>query len=502
MQADFYNHPVSQIELAETHISLVFLTGDFAYKVKKPVNFGFLDFTQLNRRKYYCEEELRLNGRLAADIYLDVVTITESNGKLQLNGQGDIVEYAVRMRQFDTHGLFSQLINGNSITLQHIDALAERLARFHSTIQVSASDAQFGRANAVIYPVNQNFNILQSLLTSAQQLETLRHLQQYSTRLYHALSTTLNQRKQTGHIKECHGDLHLGNIALSNGEIIIFDGIEFNDSFRWIDTMSDIAFLVMDLQDHHHDDYAAHFLNRYLELSGDYAGLAVLRFYKLYRAMVRAKVAALRMQQEDPNSTDYTCAQQQLQNYLDLATRHTRPSTPFIAITHGVSGTGKSWLAQQLADVTSAIIIRSDKERKRLFSDTTDNLYTADITNQVYDHLLVLADNIIQYGFSVIIDATFLEQGHRQRFQQLASTLHTPFHILNCHADTILLEQRIKQRQTDARNISDADVMIMKKQLASVQQIAESEQKYCIDINTGNDVDMLAVKNKITVTLQ
>ena len=498
MRTDFYNHPVSQVELVETHISWVFLTGDFAYKIKKPVNFGFLDFTQLDRRKFYCEEEIRLNGRLAPDIYIDVVPVTESNGTLRLDGQGRVVEYAIRMHQFDTHGLFSNLIDEDRISLQHINALAERLANFHANIEICSSDAVFGNATNVINPVNQNFTILQSLLKSAPQLNALNAIQQYSNNLFETLLFTLQQRKKSGHIRECHGDLHLGNIALSDNKIIIFDGIEFNDSFRWIDTMSDIAFLVMDLQDHHRDDYANHLLNRYLELTGDYDGLSVLRFYQLYRAMVRAKVAALRLQQENPDAADYQSVQNKLQNYLDLARQYTLPPPTFITITCGVSGSGKSWLAQKLIDTTPAIVIRSDIERKRLFSHSAYNLYSTDITRQVYDHLLALTENILQSGYAVIADATFLDKTWRQSFQQLASRLNLPFHILYCHADISLLEQRILQRQTDKHNISDADIVVMHRQLELIQEIDELEGRYCIDINTGEAIDVLAIKNKLT----
>lgn len=490
LQADFYTHPVSRVELIETHISLVFLTGDFAYKVKKPVNFGFLDFTHLERRKFYCEEELRLNSRLAEDIYLDVVSITKSGSRLQLNGQGDVIEYAIRMRQFDSHGLLNQLMTENRIQLKHIEVIAEKLARFHADIQACPNDADFGSADAVMLPVQQNFDILLPLAESAEQREILIQLQQYSNQLHNTLYDTFVARKQTGHIKECHGDLHLGNIALSLDKIIIFDGIEFNDSFRWIDTMSDIAFLVMDLQDHNRDDYAAHFLNRYLELSGDYQGLSVLRFYQQYRAMVRAKVAALRMQQQKTDNNDYSTAQHQLHNYLHLASRYTRTATPFIAVMHGVSGSGKSWIAQQVAAAASAIIIRSDQERKRLFADAPDKLYTPESRNRVYDHLLFLAGNIIHSGYAVIIDATFLERNWRMSFKALAAKLNMPFHILNCHADIALLERRIRQRQTDSHNISDADIAVMHKQLQSDQHLSESELEYTIDIDTGMDANI------------
>ena len=302
LNPEFYDHPVDHIELIETHISWVFLTGSFAYKIKKPVDFGFLNFSTLEQRKFYCQQELLLNSRFAAQIYLEVIPITRLEGKISLSGQGEIIDYAIKMVQFDQSCLFDKLLKKRQIELSHIDDLSDVVADFHEKINIAGTDVVFGSIAEVIKPVEENFSILNKVLLEtaldSTELETLNALHNQMLSMYHSICPQLLIRKKEGHIRECHGDLHLGNITLIDDRIQLFDGIEFNDSFRWIDTMSDSAFLIMDLQDHEQTIFANHFLNRYLLKTGDYSGLIVLNFYLLYRATVRAKVAALRLQQQ------------------------------------------------------------------------------------------------------------------------------------------------------------------------------------------------------------
>lgn len=485
----FYNHPVQHVQLIETHISWVFLTGEFVYKVKKPVNFGFLDFTDLQKRKFYCEEELRLNRRLAADIYLNVTPITKVDGTYRIGDDGDAIEYAVVMKQFDQDGLLDNKLQRHQVTLQHMEQLADRLAAFHQQIDRADANSSFGDSDEVIKPVQQNFVLLRDILSESRDLDKLTHIEQASMTLYRSVKTIFDQRKQQGFVRECHGDMHSGNIALLDDRVLIFDGIEFNDSFKWIDTMSELAFLIMDLQDHGQFDFAAHLLNRYLHNSGDFEGLQVLRFYQLYRAMVRAKVNGLHMQQQPQGSKEQAQDLTRLRNYLDLAIDYTRTAQPYIGITYGVSGSGKTWLSVQLADQAGSIVIRSDVERKRLFGDT-DNLYSADLTRQTYQRLLQLAKQIVQSGYGVLVDATFLDRDRRDTFFRLAQELDVAFHILHCHADTDLLRQRIEQRQQAGRDVSDADVGILDMQMKKHPHLDEDESGYVIDINTGQPLDI------------
>ncbi len=494
LDPDTYDHPVDHIELIQTHISWVFLTGLFAYKIKKPVDFGFLNFTQLDKRKYYCEQELKLNSRLVKDIYLEVIPITKEDDFFVLNGQGPAIEYTIKMKQFDQNGLLNKLIATHKITLKHINQLAEKLANFHKNIAIADINSSFGTVSEVIKPVEHNFKILEEFLTDKEDINKLKTIKSTSISLYNKLTKKLEARKDEGYIRECHGDLHLGNIALIDNNILIFDGIEFNDQFRWIDTISEIAFLIMDLQDHNKPHYATHLLNYYLEKTGDYSGLHVLKFYLLYRAMVRAKVTALRLKQLEPSTKDYKHDLLELKNYLQLACNYIKPHKTFIAITHGISGSGKSWLANQLADKINAIVIRSDIERKRLFGSDKKTIYTKEIAASTYEYLKTLAITILQAGYPVIIDATFLDSRWRKLFKELAQQQQVSFHILSCYADKKILEQRIEQRTSDTDNISDADIQIMKKQLNNFNPLLKEEQVFEIKINTGKDIDFSKIE--------
>ncbi|MCK5649020.1 MAG: aminoglycoside phosphotransferase, partial [Gammaproteobacteria bacterium] len=316
---EFYDHPVDYIKLVETHISWVFLTGSFAYKIKKPVDFGFLNFTTLKQRNYFCHQELLLNSRFAPSIYIEVLPVTESESGLSLAGQGKVIDYAIKMNQFDQQCLFNSLLRNHQVELYHIDNLIDAVADFHHKINIAGSDVNFGSAQEVLKPVAENFSILINSQLCKQDKQNLTSLFEQVLAMYELIQPYLLKRKKQGFIRECHGDLHLGNITIIENKVLLFDGIEFNDSFRWIDTMSDCAFLIMDLQDHEQTVFANHFLNGYLLKTGDYSGLFVLKFYKLYRAMVRAKVAGLRLQQQKKKSIAYKNTLNELRNYLQLA---------------------------------------------------------------------------------------------------------------------------------------------------------------------------------------
>ncbi len=498
-QPAFYNYPVASVELIETHISWVLLTGTYAYKIKKPVDFGFLNFTTLEKRKFYCEEELRLNGRLAPDIYLDVIAITESNGTFFIdNANGKIVEYAVKMKEFSQQGLIRNLLNNGEITIDHFLQLADAIAEFHSKISIADETMIHGHPTEVLKPVEHNFKILEAFLTDPLQLKKLAIIKQTSGEIFEHINTTLDLRKNNGFIRECHGDLHLGNIAFIDGKPLIFDGIEFSESLRWIDVMSEIAFLIMDLQDVGEHYFASALLNRYLEKTGDYNGLAVMTFYKVYRAMVRAKVTALRLQQENENSERFITDRQKLADYLDLANTYCEQHKPYMIITHGISGSGKSYIGNQLAAQLDAIIIHSDHERKRLFTDKTNDLYSSDITDKTYNHLKDTAQQLIKAGYPVVIDATFLDKSRRTDFHALAQQLNIAFYILHCHADKSILKQRIDKRKKDKTDKSDADILIMMQQLDQYQPLDQDELNYTIKLDTEMPVNLAALARNFT----
>ncbi len=496
-----YDHPCRHIQLIETHISWLLLSGDYAYKIKKPVDFGFLDFSTLARRKHFCEEEIRLNGRLAPQIYLQAVAIREDADGVHIGGSGTVLEYAVKMRQFDTAGLFDRLLQRGRLSREIITAAARRLARFHAEIAVAGEDSPFGEAETVHHPVRENFAQLQqhaaAFLADEEQRQRFEHVRQWSELRFAALETIIAQRKTDGFVRECHGDLHLGNIVLIDGQVVPFDGIEFNPALRWIDIISEMAFLTMDLQDHGRTDLAHRLLDEWLAHSGDYGGLVLLRYYQCYRAMVRAKVAALRGEQTGAEKT-----QSELDNYLALAEHYTHPTRPALLITHGLSGSGKSWLSQRLLEASGAIRLRSDVERKRLFgldplahSDSAPGkgIYSAGATRRTFERLASLAEPLLKAGFPVIVDATFIRRAGRDHFRHLARDLGVPFRIIHCEADNDTLRRRIGQRGHEGRDASEAGLRVLALQLKNRQPLGKEELAETFLVNTAGEAELSAI---------
>jgi aminoglycoside phosphotransferase family enzyme len=268
-----YDHPVDNISLRETHISWVLLTGHYAYKIKKPVDFGFLDFSTLEKRKYYCEEEVRLNGRLAPQLYLGVVPVCGNISSPRINGQGPILEYAVKMRQFDTTKEFDVLLASGKLTKEHMNETARVLADFHANIAIADIQSSFGTPEAIQQPALENFEQINQLgedwLSQHQLKKPLAQLHQWANKKYYQLENTLQERKKNDFIRECHGDLHLRNIVIYENKVTPFDGIEFNPNLRWIDVMSELAFLLMDIEDHNRFDLSRRLLNNYLGITGE-----------------------------------------------------------------------------------------------------------------------------------------------------------------------------------------------------------------------------------------
>jgi aminoglycoside phosphotransferase family enzyme/predicted kinase len=480
-------------KIIETHISWILLTGQYAYKIKKPVNFGFLDFSTLEKRHFCCIEELRLNRRLAADLYLEVVTITGTPEHPEIGGAATAIEYAVKMRQFPSGQLLSEHARNGELDADQINQLSDIVADFHETIEQTDENSPYGDSANINHWFVENFDHIRPLLVDDAQKQQLQRLQQWGDSEWRRLAQIMQLRKHRGYVRECHGDLHLSNMTLINGTVTLFDCIEFNPLLRWIDVVSEVAFLFIDLLHFGYDRFAYRFLNRYLQYTGDYQGLALLRYYLVYRALVRAKVSLLRMTQQ---RDDQTVAKQALGEYTvfaDLAERFTLRRQTALIITHGYSGSGKSTFAAQLAEKIGAFQIRSDVERKRLFgyralvkteSDIGKGLYTQEAGLQTYQYLKELAKTVLEAGFPVIIDATFLKTGQRDSFRHLADDCGVPFRIISFQASDRELYRRIKQRQDDA---SEATLAVLQHQQQSAQSLQELEQSSVITVNTESD---------------
>jgi uncharacterized protein len=477
-----YDHPVATVRLIETHISYVLLTGTYAYKIKKPLDLGFLDFSTLEKRQQACRDEVRLNRRLAPDIYLGVVAFAGSPSLPRIDGVGETIEYAVKMQQFPPNATLDLLDAQGLLETRHIEAIAATLGQFHLDGCMRAeADSPWGSPEAVWRPVEQNFLQIAPRLDDPADSRRLDALLCWSEAEHARLAPRMAQRKRDGFVRECHGDLHLGNLAWVDDGLLVFDCIEFNPELRWIDIVSEVAFCFMDLIHRCHRDWAWLFLNRWLEIAGDHGGLALLRYYAVYRALVRAKVAFIRASQGGDTRDD---AALEGQAYLQLAEELTRLPTLHLDITHGLSGSGKTTVTYSLMQSGAAIRLRSDVERKRLAgldalarsgSGIATGLYSADATRHLYQHLADLTDGILQAGWPVIVDATFTARWQRDLFRQLAVTRGVGFRILDFPLAEATLRERIRQRAQQGGDASEADLSVLQHQLETQEPLAPDE---------------------------
>ena len=462
----------------ETHISHVFLTGAYAYKIKKPLDLGFLDFTTLEKRRFYCAEEVRLNRRLAPAIYLDVVPITGSPDAPVVDGEGEAIEYAVRMREFPQDALASGMLARRKLEFAHVDALAREVAAFHGRVEVAPPTSALGTPDAVLHVAMDNFTQIARVVPHAVDSAALGPLADWTRAEQAALRDPFQRRHDSGFVRECHGDLHLGNIAVLDGTPVIFDCIDFNDELRWIDVMCEVAFTAMDLEDRGRPDFGHRFVDAYLAHTGDYAGLAVFRFYLAYRAMVRAKVACL------PGEAMDACASE-FHGYVNLAARYARPSRAAWILTHGCSGCGKTTLTQRLLELSGAVRIRTDVERKRLYglaatarsgSGLDTGLYTAGATERTYRHVLAMAEEVAAAGGIAIVDGAFLQRRQRDLFRARAAELGVPCLVVDFAASEQTLRARVAERSARGTDASEADLAVLESQLRTQEPLALDEQ--------------------------
>ena len=506
-EAGAYPHKVTAFSIIETHISWVLLTGPYAYKIKKPVNFGFLDFSTLEKRRFFCHEEIRLNRRLAPDLYLDVIPITGHPEQPEMGGAGEAIEYAVKMLQFPSALTLSELALYGQLNVNEIDQITDIVADFHDVIEKAEAASPYGHSDDVKHWFDENFDHIRPLLVDDKQKQQLQALETWGNKEWNGKAALMQHRREQGFIRECHGDLHLSNMTLINGQVTLFDCIEFNPQLRWIDVMSEVAFLVIDLINVGYEHYAFRLLNHYLQHAGDYQGLALLRYYLVYRALVCAKVSLLRKAQQQ-NEADFNQASLKYIGFANLAERFIQINPIALIITHGYSGSGKSTYSDQLAEKMAALQIRSDIERKRLFgyqaqadtgSGIDDGLYTQAASQKTYRHLADCAKQLIEAGFSVIVDATFLKIEQRELFKKLAIDSGVKFIIIDFQASDDELKRRVTQRKNDP---SEATIAVLKQQLQSAQALSTEEQAYVITVNTESDKVLGKLLEAIAVELQ
>ena len=503
-----YPDAAGTIEVVETHISWIFLTDSYAYKVKKPLNLGFLDFSTLEKRRHFCNEELRLNRRLCPEIYLAVVPVAQSDNAFFVDREGEVIDYAVKMVRFDRTMELDRMLSSGLINIRHIDSLATLVAEFHQSIPAVKAETGFGHPLNLIKPILANFIHTEPVASNRGEATRLAEVKEWTLREHQRLYSLFELRQHKGFIRQCHGDMHTGNMVWWKNRIFIFDCIEFNENLSKIDVISDLSFLFMDLEHAGYPAFAWRFLNNYLTETGDYSALTLLRFYAVYRAMVRAKVTAIRYVQTTDESTKKRILEEHF-SYLQLAERFTCKQKPLLVLTCGVSGSGKTTLAIEIAQRIGSVHIRSDIERKRLAglkqlerSDNTtkDSLYSEEMGLQTYKQMLDVATLCIEEGLRIIVDATFLKAETRQMFIEAARRFHCECRILHFHAPLEVLKERVQKRYLTGNDASEADVAVLMSQLEMQEALTREEDGVSININTAEAVDVEGVVKKVLST--
>jgi uncharacterized protein len=489
------------VRLVETHISWVLLADTLAYKLKKPVRLPFLDFTTLAARRRYCEEELRLNRRFAPSLYLDVAEVRDSPTGPSFGGDGPLLDVAVRMRRFPDGALWSEMLAAGRLLPRHIDSMAQRLSVFHRNVAVAPGDSFFGSGAVHERVTRRLVEAIEASLTPPASTDLpWPALRAWLMQQLESLAPLWDQRRRDGHVRECHGDLHLANVLQLDDEPCAFDGIEFDDELRWIDVLDDMVFLAMDLLAHGQPALAYRFVNAYLEASGDYEGLPTLRFYMVCRALVRSQVMTLVDGQGVRSSAGVGAS-----TYLALAAVRSRNADARLAITHGLPGSGKTFASQALVEQAGAIRVRSDVERKRLFGlgalqssrdQVPGGIYDSASTARTYARLHEVARVALLAGWPVVVDAAFLRRSERAQFAALAATLGMPFSIVDCRASMPLLRQRLAQRQALGRDASEADVGVLERLEAIMEPLDDRERTRAIVVEAAQPVEPTALAQR------
>jgi aminoglycoside phosphotransferase family enzyme len=496
-----FSHPVGATELIETHISWVILTDDYVYKIKKPIVLDFLDFHDLEQRRFYCEEEIRLNQPWAPDIYLDVVPITIVDDQPRFAGDGTAIEYAVRMRRFDDELRLDVQLERGLLSVADMKGLGRNIAARHTAAPAVDANQRDRVVSLTKSFIRDNFAALDGSIDVAE----LDKLRRWTDAELQTLEPDLWQRFDDGFVRDCHGDLHLANLVRLADGITTFDCIEFNADLRQIDVICDIAFLIMDLVARERHDLAGQFLNRYLERTGDYAGLRFLSLYFVYRCLVRAKVAVILSKERDSEDASKSDLKE-AHRYCAMATRQIARRTPVLIVVSGLSGSGKTWVSGQLISAMPVIRVRSDLERKRIFglretetsaSGIDAGIYTDEANRQVYQRLFDTSRVILEAGHNVMLDAAFLKAADRAAAISLAREVASPCVLLQVNAETKVMRDRIRRRLLRRSDASEAGLAVLEHQLATAEPLTDAEQEIAITCDNSGDIDIAEIAGKI-----
>ncbi len=494
---DFYFHRPSSVEVLQTHISFIFIAGDYVFKVKKAVDFGFLDFTTLEKRKFYCGEELRLNRRLAPDYYLELVEISETTGgKVVMGPRGKVIEYAVKMRSLPEDRMLKRLLSENRVIPSEMESVARRVADFHRQAETGGRIDESGGLNVIRKNQDENFEQTEKYIGITILEKKYRFIQSFINDFMDRNRAFFEKRVKEHRIRDCHGDLHIEHICMTDG-IVIFDCIEFNERFRFADVAAEVAFLAMDLDFNGYPEHARVFVDAYVRHSGDTELAKLLNFYRTYYAYVRGKVIGFRLDDQAIEEKDREEARQLASRYFDLAyTYASRPERKTLILTAGLMGTGKSVLASHLASRFDADLIRMDVVRKAMlhiapaehrYDDFGKGIYSEEVSRKVYDRACEAAASKLKEGRSVIMDASFKSRMERQRAAQIAAELQADFFILECTLPDTLIKKRLWERMSEKGEVSDGRTDILDAQKRDFEPIDEIPVRSHIVIETSRD---------------
>jgi aminoglycoside phosphotransferase family enzyme/predicted kinase len=462
---DAYPEPTNSVRLLQTHVSFLFITDNFVYKIKKPVDFGFVNFTTLDRRRFYCREEVRLNRRLCPEIYAGVVELRDSASGATFRGEGNVIDYAVKMKRLPEERMLDRLLAEDKLTEADIRKIARVIASFHLDAERGGTIDEYGSSAGIMRNWAENFRQIEELVNIPWAKTDLEMIKNWGETFMATNEALFAERVTQGFIRDCDGDIHLENICLTSF-VCIFDCIEFNDRFRYIDTSADIAFLLMDLDYHDKSSFSAVFLQEYTAVSGDRGFMRLLDFYKIYRAVVRGKVESLKLFDPDIPEAEKISAKDKARRYFRLAKGYVirQGWPPTIIITCGMMGSGKSAIASALSFELGMEITSSDAVRKELakiprdrrnFDEYGTGIYTPAFTEATYRELLIRSEQALHAGRSIIVDATFRGKEDRTRFGSLAARHNAPFYIVHTFCPEKLLKQRLDERSRHPGGLSD-----------------------------------------------